>query len=55
VNYKIVPRRPGDIASVYAETSLANDKLGWAALTPLEETLLSAWNWEKYLHNNTNN
>ena len=49
VKYRIVPRRPGDIASVYADTTLANLELGWKALTPLEETLLSAWNWEKFI------
>jgi UDP-glucose 4-epimerase len=55
VNYKIVPRRSGDIASVYADTSLANDELGWKADTSLEEILLSAWNWEKHIRNKTNN
>jgi UDP-glucose 4-epimerase len=49
VNYQLYPRRPGDISSVYADTSLANKELGWTADTPLEETLLSAWNWEKYI------
>ena len=47
VRYRIFPRRPGDIDSVYADTTLANNELGWKADTPLEETLLSAWNWEK--------
>ncbi|MBN2611863.1 MAG: UDP-glucose 4-epimerase GalE [Bacteroidales bacterium] len=46
LNYKIVERRPGDIDAVYADTSFANRELGWKALIPLEETLLSAWNWE---------
>ena len=51
VNYKIYPRRPGDISTVYADTSLANNELGWKADTPLDETLKSAWNWEKYIRN----
>jgi UDP-glucose 4-epimerase len=51
VNYKFYPRRPGDISRVYADTALANKELGWKADTPLEETLLSAWNWEKYIRN----
>jgi UDP-glucose 4-epimerase len=51
VNYRIYPRRPGDIARVYADTSLANRELGWKAGTSLEETLLSAWNWEKHIRN----
>jgi UDP-glucose 4-epimerase len=49
VNFKIYPRRPGDIAKVYADTSLANLELDWKADTPLGHTLLSAWNWEKYI------
>ena len=47
VNYKIVDRRPGDIAKVYADSSYANNVLGWQAKIPLEETLLTAWKWEK--------
>jgi len=49
VRYNIFPRRSGDIARVYADTSLANEVLGWKADTSLEETLMSAWNWEKNL------
>ncbi len=49
VNYRIYPRRPGDISQVYADTSLANSELGWKADTPLEDTLRSAWKWEKYI------
>jgi UDP-glucose 4-epimerase len=49
VKYRIYPRRPGDISRVYADTSLANNELGWKAGTPLGETLLSAWNWEKHI------
>ncbi len=49
VNYKIVGRRAGDIISVWADTTKANEVLGWKAGTSLEDTLLSAWNWEKKL------
>jgi UDP-glucose 4-epimerase len=51
LNYKIVERRSGDVESVYADTKLANEELGWKAEIGLEETLLSAWNWEKYIRN----
>ncbi len=54
VNYKIYPRRPGDISSVYADTTLANRELEWKADTPLEQTLLSAWNWEKNIRKKQN-
>lgn len=49
LNYKIVPRRAGDIEKIWADTTLANEDLGWRAETGLEETLLSAWLWEKQL------
>jgi len=47
VNYKIVGRRAGDIEQIYADTTKANTVLGWKSMATLEETLLSAWNWEK--------
>ncbi len=47
VKYKIVGRRHGDIEKIWADTSYANNELGWKALSGLEETLRSAWEWEK--------
>jgi UDP-glucose 4-epimerase len=49
VPHRIVGRRAGDIVAVWADTTKANEVLGWKAETSLEETLLSAWNWEKRL------
>jgi UDP-glucose 4-epimerase len=49
LNYKIVERRAGDIEKIWADTTYANKELGWKAEKSLEETLLSAWNWEKNL------
>ena len=51
VNYVFRPRRPGDIASVYADTSLANNELGWKAEASIENTMQSAWKWEKHIRN----
>jgi len=54
IKYKLVPRRPGDIEKVWADTTLANEELGWKSETSLEDTLRSAWNWEtKYRTQNT--
>lgn len=47
LNYKIVGRRTGDIEKIWADTTFANTELGWKAEKGLEETLLTAWNWEK--------
>jgi len=49
LNYKIVDRRPGDVEIVYADTTFANDELGWKAKKSLDEMMLSSWNWEKAL------
>jgi UDP-glucose 4-epimerase len=51
VNYRIVGRRAGDVEQIYADTSKANHVLGWKSTATLEETLLSAWNWEKKIRN----
>lgn len=47
LNYKIVDRRAGDIEKIYADTTLANQELGWYAKENLEDTLASAWAWEQ--------
>ncbi len=47
--YKIVGRRAGDIPAIWADTTRANDVLGWKAERTIEQTLASAWDWEKHL------
>ena len=49
VPHKIVGRRAGDIEKIWADTTFANRELGWKAERPIEETLASAWAWEKHL------
>ena len=49
LNYRIAPRRPGDVVAIWADTTLANEELGWKAERSIEETLASAWAWEKNL------
>ncbi len=51
LNYKIVGRRAGDIEKIWADTSYANSELGWKAEKDLQETLVSAWEWEKRVRN----
>ncbi len=51
INYEIVGRREGDVEKVWADTSFANNELGWKSDTPLDETLKSAWEWEKRIRN----
>ena len=52
LNYRIVGRRPGDTAKVWASTKLANEELGWKAEKNLPEMMESAWNWELALRKN---
>lgn len=47
LNYQVVDRRAGDIEKIYADTDKANNVLGWTAKETIENTLLSAWVWEK--------
>lgn len=47
LNYKIVARRPGDVEKVWADTSKANKILGWKAESSLDQTVKSAWEWER--------
>ena len=49
LNYKFAPRRPGDVVAIWADTTRANEELGWKAERTIEETLASAWAWEKNL------
>lgn len=52
LNYQIVGRRSGDVEQVWGNVDKANNVLGWKAETSLEDTLLSAWNWQKKLREN---
>ncbi len=46
VSYKIMPRRPGDIASCYADTKKAKEELGWQATFGIEEMCADSWRWQ---------
>jgi UDP-glucose 4-epimerase len=46
ISYKIVPRRAGDIATVYADATIANDLLGWQAERDLQMMIVDTWRWQ---------
>lgn len=46
IPYRIVPRRPGDIAACYADPSLAERLLGWRAECGLDQMCRDAWRWQ---------
>ena len=47
VPYEIVERRPGDVASCYADPAHANAVLGWEAQRGIEEMCKDHWRWQK--------
>lgn len=51
LNYKVAPRRAGDVTAVWADTRRANEVLGWKAERELSDTLRAAWQWEKRVRN----
>ncbi len=46
INYKIVERRPGDIATCYSDPSKAYEELGWKAERDLERMCADSWRWQ---------
>jgi UDP-glucose 4-epimerase len=46
LDYKIGPRRAGDVIAIYADNKKATSGLKWKCKYSLEESMLSAWNWE---------
>jgi UDP-glucose 4-epimerase len=47
VPYQLTPRRPGDIATCYADPAGAEKLLGWKAQRGLEEMCADAWRWQE--------
>lgn len=50
LNYRIASRREGDIEKIWAETTHANQVLGWKAEKTIDDMLGSAWKWELKLN-----
>ena len=46
IKYEIKPRRPGDIATCYADASKAREELGWEAERGIEEMCADSWRWQ---------
>ncbi|MBE6978822.1 MAG: UDP-glucose 4-epimerase GalE [Ruminococcaceae bacterium] len=44
--YKIVDRRPGDLATCYADPAKSAEKLGWKAEKNLVDMCRDSWNWQ---------
>jgi UDP-glucose 4-epimerase len=48
VPYRVVDRRPGDVAQCYADPALAADVLGWRAERGIDEMCADAWRWQQW-------
>lgn len=46
INYKIAPRRPGDLDTCYSDASKALNELGWKAERDLLEMCEDSWRWQ---------
>ncbi|SJL84643.1 UDP-glucose 4-epimerase GalE [Vibrio palustris] len=46
IPYKLVERRPGDIAACYADPAKAQTELAWSAIRSLEEMTQDTWRWQ---------
>ena len=46
VPYRIVERRPGDIAECFADPALAKEELNWAAQKGIDEMCTDTWRWQ---------
>ena len=46
LNYKIGPRRLGDVIAIYANNQLAVNELGWQLKYDLKDMMRTAWAWE---------
>ena len=47
INYKIAPRRPGDIDECYANPKKAYEVLGWSAQYNIEDMCRDSYNWQR--------
>jgi UDP-glucose 4-epimerase len=46
VPYRVVPRRPGDVAACYADPTRAHELLGWRARLDLDRMCADSWRWQ---------
>lgn len=47
INYKVAPRRAGDIAECYASVAYSKEQLGWQAEHDLTDMIRDHWNWQR--------
>ncbi len=53
VNYKIAPRRAGDVDAIYANNTKITQQLGWKPTEDIQSIMRSAWAWEQVRRKNS--
>lgn len=51
LNYKIGPRRPGDVEQIWANADKSNKELGWKPKYTLDDAMSHAWKWQLSMNN----
>jgi len=46
INYRIAPRRAGDVACCYADATKAKEVLGWQAQYDIDDMCVDSWRWQ---------
>lgn len=54
IPYRIVTRRPGDVAQCYADPALARDQLDWVAELDIDTMCADTWRWQQWAARQTN-
>jgi UDP-glucose 4-epimerase len=54
LNYKVGPRRAGDVINIYANNDFAKKELHWIPKFNLDDMMLSAWKWQLNLKKEKN-
>ena len=47
INFKIAPRRDGDIPECFADATKAKEELGWEAVRDIDKMCTDTWNWQR--------
>ncbi|WP_127959793.1 UDP-glucose 4-epimerase GalE [Serratia microhaemolytica] len=47
IPYQVLPRRAGDLAACWADTTLAKQELGWKAVRGIDVMMRDTWNWQR--------
>ena len=54
LNFKLAPRRSGDVVAIYANNNKAKTSLGWIPALGIDDMMDTAWKWELKLKNDEN-